>query len=1119
MLKAYAEVWAQNQDLLITISELKAKLKNIDKGKSSRDSSFKNSVLANTKKSSERVEVSYRTNKIPDVASKNVVLNKKIVKTLLKRRMYCVFLVLKLNIKFEVTTPVVSKTRFSVKTTQSKSLDTTPVVSKTKIAAVTPLSAKNKVVQIILWIVDSGCSKHMTGDRTLLENFVEKFMGTFRFRNDHFAAITGYGDDLLTEGRKSNLYTISISKMAASSRVCLMSKATSTKSWLWQRRLSYLNFGTINDLTKHDLVNGLPKFKYGKDHLCSACERGKSKKSSHLSKLVPNTNSKLELIHMDLCEPMKVASIKEKNLEPASQRFINDDSLVESMNTSSKEDLDNLFGPMYKEYFEKRSSEMSINFAAQQVHNHEDSPLTSSIIVKEHEKLVPRPDRKNIIAVKWLWKNKNDAENIVIQKKSCIVANGYKQEEGIDFEETFAHVARLEAIRMFVAFAAHKNNIIFQMDVKTAFLNGSLKEELYVSQPIGFINLDFPDHVYGLKKALYSLKQAPRACQSRYAIKLLKKHGMNDCVSMSTPMATKRLDVDLQGTPTNQTTYRQMIGGLMYLTASRPYIAFATFVCARYQARPTDSGFELIAYSDADHAGCKDDCKSTSGGIQFLSEKLVDGSKYRLLFVIDRKELTMTLDDFRTIFQLPQATYNNHEHFVAALKFLEMVPFYINNFGFTLELRSPSNFKTTGLIPPWRTLCKMFSRCLTTRVTGYDQLPLQIMQMLYWFVNNIQIDYVDLLWEGLHYSLEHPSTLIPYPRITKLIVSHYMTAFPEISRRVRDKYHNLEDDEMVKRIFNSGKNKAGMFLRLGHSRLSLPMECIGQLAPLGHNPDINEGESSAQRKFTVIRLHIPPRWSTRLIPPTPIPTAVEADDIILQDTIQLSITEQKSCDELEARKNVKKVKKYLIAEEIEKLVKGTKNVDSDEVVNSVLNNKKVLSTRLEPRSHTESPEVEKTTKVQPVNTIEEEEESAEDDYELRRMEKGKNVEDSRHTPSPTTNRSPRIYSTLISSDTEKLQELTVNDPPPSSSTPSSSLSKLSATQRLLSLFLARQKFNVLAQHLQEIMEESLPKMVDDCVKELTKKQVPLYVAEGLIMKRKQNQTDVAKMIADAIQQE
>ncbi|GJY27871.1 integrase, catalytic region, zinc finger, CCHC-type containing protein [Tanacetum coccineum] len=217
------------------------------------------------------------------------------------------------------------------------------------------------VVQIVLWIVDSGCSKHMTGDRSLLKNFIEKFMGTVRFGNDNFAAITGYGDyiqgnitichvyyveglghnlfsvgqfcdgdlevafrsktcyvrnlegdDLLTGGRESNLYTISISDMAASSPVCLMSKATSTKSWLWHRRLSHLNFGTINDLTRLDLVDGLPKFKYGKDHLCSACERGKSKKASHPLKLVPSDHSKLELLHMDLCGPMRVASINGK---------------------------------------------------------------------------------------------------------------------------------------------------------------------------------------------------------------------------------------------------------------------------------------------------------------------------------------------------------------------------------------------------------------------------------------------------------------------------------------------------------------------------------------------------------------------------------------------------------------------------------------------------------------------------------------------------------------------------------------------------------------------------------------------------------------------------------------
>ncbi|GJU58844.1 hypothetical protein Tco_1236610, partial [Tanacetum coccineum] len=160
-----------------------------------------------------------------------------------------------------------------------------------------------------------------------------------------------------------------------------------------------------------------------------------------------------------------------------------------------------------------------------------------------------------------------------------------------------------------------------------------------------------------------------------------------------------------------------------------------------------------------------------------------DGSKYRLSFMFDKKELTLTLDDFKTIFQLPQATYNNHKHFVAAPKFSKMVPFYINDLGFTLDLRSSSNFKASGLI----------------------------MQMLYCFVNNM---HVDLLWEGMHYSIEHPSTLIPYPRFTKLIVSHYMTAFPKISKRDRDKYYNLEDDMMVKNIFNSGKNKAGVGMNI-----------------------------------------------------------------------------------------------------------------------------------------------------------------------------------------------------------------------------------------------------------------------------------------------------------------
>ncbi|KAJ9548148.1 hypothetical protein OSB04_020691 [Centaurea solstitialis] len=126
-------------------------------------------------------------------------------------------------------------------------------------------------------------------------------------------------------------------------------------------------------------------------------------------------------------------------------------------------------------------------------------------------RLIPRPEGKSIIDTKWIFKNKKDEDNIVVRNKARLVAKGYRQQEGIDYNETFAPVARIEAIRMFLAYAAHKDFTVYQMDVKTAFLNGVLKEEVYVSQPEGFVDQNHPDHVYILDKALYGLKQAPRA--------------------------------------------------------------------------------------------------------------------------------------------------------------------------------------------------------------------------------------------------------------------------------------------------------------------------------------------------------------------------------------------------------------------------------------------------------------------------------------------------------------------------------------------------------------------------------------------------------------------------------
>nr|GEX69279.1 putative ribonuclease H-like domain-containing protein [Tanacetum cinerariifolium] len=216
---------------------------------------------------------------------------------------------------------------------------------------------------------------------------------------------------------------------------------------------------------------------------------------------------------------------------------------------------------------------------------------------------------------------------------------GYQQEEGIDFEESFAPLSRMEAIRIFLAYAAHKGFIVYQMDVKTVFLHGSLKEDVYVYQPEGFIDADYPSHVYKLKKALYGLKQAPIAWydelstfllqngfskgtidltlftrpfdddilvinqspsgifinQSNYVNKILKKYGLNTCDIIGTPMDIKdKLDLDQIGTPVDATKYRSMIGALIFLTSSRPAIVHAACVCARYQAHPTEKHLKEV---------------------------------------------------------------------------------------------------------------------------------------------------------------------------------------------------------------------------------------------------------------------------------------------------------------------------------------------------------------------------------------------------------------------------------------------------------------------------------------------------------------------------------------------
>ncbi|GJX56072.1 retrovirus-related pol polyprotein from transposon TNT 1-94 [Tanacetum coccineum] len=545
-------------------------------------------------------------------------------------------------------------------------------------------SSKHTVVQIVLSYLDSGYSKHMMEDRSRLRNFVKKFIGTVRFGNDHFGAIMGYGDyvidtdgvELIKGSRSSNLYTISVEDIMKFSPICLLSKASKNKSWLWHRHLNYLNFGTINDLARKDFVRGLPKLKFEKDHLCSACQLGKSKKHTHKPK-TENTNLEvLNTLHMDLCRPMRVQTIngkkyilvivddysrftwvkffrsKDETLEVVIKflkqiqvglnktiRYICTDNGIEFVNkdltayyervsfspkdsskdstaerqavatacytqnrslihtlynktlyelvhdkkpkltffyvfgalcypTNDSEDLGKLqpiadIG-IFVSYAPSKKRPVSPTLAVSILVNSASTPSSTTI-----DQDAPSPSHspsslalqspslhQGVVAESTLMEDNpfapvdnNPFINIFASEPSSEVSSfgdliepkNFKsaitedcwfqamQDEIHEFDRLqvwelvtqpdcvmiislkWIYKVKLDEYGDVLKNKASINMTIYQIDVKTTFLNGELKEEVYVSQPEGFVDLDHLTHVYRLKEALYGLKQAPRA--------------------------------------------------------------------------------------------------------------------------------------------------------------------------------------------------------------------------------------------------------------------------------------------------------------------------------------------------------------------------------------------------------------------------------------------------------------------------------------------------------------------------------------------------------------------------------------------------------------------------------
>ncbi|GJS73549.1 retrovirus-related pol polyprotein from transposon TNT 1-94 [Tanacetum coccineum] len=458
-----------------------------------------------------------------------------------------------------------------------------------------PTPPENKsIAYIVLWYLDSGCSKHMTRDRSRLRNFMKKFTKTVRFRNDHFGAIMGYGDYMIGDSVISKTVSRTPQQndvverrnrtlVEAARTMLIFSKAL---MFLWAEAVATAwVFGALcyptND--NEDLGKLQPTADIGIFVGYAPSRKGYRIYNKRTRRIMETIHVQFdELIEQmalmqlstglapSFLTPGHITQVPVNSTGTPSSTTIDQDAPSPShsplSSTLQSPSLhqgvlaeyplmeDNPFAPIDNDHFiNVFVPEPSKDHPLDNIIGNHSRPVSTrkqlstdalwclynsvlskvelknfkSAITEDcwfqamrdeiHEfdqlqvwELVPPPDCVMIIALKWIYKVKIDEYGDVLKNKAQLVAKGYRQEEGINFEESFASVARIEAIRIFIANSASKNITIYQMDVKTTFLNGELKEEVYVSQPEGFVDPDHPTHVYRLKKALYGLKQVVR---------------------------------------------------------------------------------------------------------------------------------------------------------------------------------------------------------------------------------------------------------------------------------------------------------------------------------------------------------------------------------------------------------------------------------------------------------------------------------------------------------------------------------------------------------------------------------------------------------------------------------